>query len=96
MGVVELLGFNEKFEVGGDLKFSSINDSQRLEYIYDYRGRKKKKKEFNNNTLTKHKKFVYDGFKLIAEFDVLNSDEVIAKYAWVEDNLLTLIKDNER
>ena len=94
MGVVELLNFNDKIKVGGDLKFSSTNNFQRLEYTYDYQGRRVEKKEFNNNTLIKHTKFVYDGFKLIAEFDVLNNNALISKYAWAEDNLLTLIKDN--
>ena len=33
--------------------------------------------------------FVYDGFKLIAEFDVLNSDEVLRQFAWSNTDLNT-------
>ncbi|UDQ98445.1 RHS repeat-associated core domain-containing protein [Lentisphaerota bacterium WC36G] len=33
--------------------------------------------------------FVYDGFKLIAEFDMLNSDEVSRQYAWSNTDLDT-------
>ena len=32
---------------------------------------------------------MYDGFKLIAEFDVLNSDEVLRQYAWSRTDLDT-------
>ncbi len=81
MGAIDILNYN--VEVGEVLGISSANYFSCFE-----------KKEFNNNTLTKHIKFVYNGFKLIAEFDVLNSDELMAKYLWAEDNLLTLIKDN--
>ncbi len=81
MGTIDILNYD--FEVGEILGISSANHFSCFE-----------KKEFNNNTLTKHIKFVYDGFKLITEFDVLNSDELMAKYLWAEDNLLTLIKDN--
>ena len=81
LGAIDVLNYNN--EVGEILGISSANHFSCFE-----------KKEFNNNTLTKHIKFVYDGFKLIAEFDVLNSDELTAKYLWAEDNLLTLIKDN--
>ena len=34
-------------------------------------------------------KFVYDGFKLVVEFDVLNSDEVLRQYAWSRTDLDT-------
>ncbi len=82
MGAINILDYD--FGVGEIVEISPTNRFSCVE-----------KKEFNNNTITKHIKFVYDGFKLIAEFDVLNSNELIAKYLWAEDNLLTLIKDNE-
>ena len=41
-------------------------DGVRVEADYDYMGRRLFKKVYNNNTLTKHSVFVYDGFKQIA------------------------------
>ncbi len=76
MGAIDIL--NCDFEVGEILGISSANRFSCFE-----------KKEFNNNTLTKHIKFVYDGFKLIAEFDVLNSDEMLRSYAWSNTDLDT-------
>ena len=54
----------------------------RVEADYDYMGRRIFKKVYNNNTLTKHSIFVYDGFKQIAEFDALNGNALIANYLW--------------
>ncbi|MPM80422.1 hypothetical protein SDC9_127469 [bioreactor metagenome] len=33
-------------------------------------------------SLDEHRKFVYDGYKLVAEFDALNSDALLANYLW--------------
>ena len=76
MGAVDVLNYND--EVGGILGISSANRFSCFQ-----------KKEFNNNTLTKSIKFVYDGFKLIAEFDVLNSNNVLRSYAWSNTDLNT-------
>lgn len=54
----------------------------RVEADYDYMGRRLFKKVYNNNTLTKHSVFVYDGFKQIAELDVLNNSSLKASYLW--------------
>ena len=54
----------------------------RVEADYDYMGRRLFKKVYNNNTLTKHSVFVYDEFKQIAEFDVLNNNSLKASYLW--------------
>ena len=77
LSAIDILNFND-FKVGEILGISSTNHFLCFE-----------KKEFNNNTLIKHTKFVYDGFKLIAEFDVLNSDEVLRQYAWSRTDLDT-------
>jgi len=54
----------------------------RVEADYDYMGRRLFKKVYTNNTLTKHSVFIYDGFKQIAEFDVLNNNSLKASYLW--------------
>ncbi len=58
------------------------NADTRLEFAYDYMGRRIFKKVYENNTLISNTKFVYNGYKLIAEFDTLNSNNVIATYTW--------------
>ena len=63
---------------------------------YDYMGRRLFKKVYNNNTLTKHAVFVYDGFKQIAEFDVLNNNSLKASYLWQPVGLdVVLLRNDE-
>ena len=40
------------------------------------------KKVFNSNVLAKHLKFVYDGYKLIAEVDGMNNNAQLRRYTW--------------
>ncbi|UDQ98453.1 RHS repeat-associated core domain-containing protein [Lentisphaerota bacterium WC36G] len=58
------------------------NGTKRLEYIYDYQGRRVEKKEFDNSTLIKHTKFVYDGNNVVAEYE---DNTLSKKYLWGED-----------
>ena len=68
----------------------------RIEADYDYMGRRLFKKVYNNNTLTKHSVFVYDGFKQIAEFDVLNNNSLKASYLWQPVGLdVVLLRNDE-
>lgn len=68
----------------------------RVEADYDYMGRRLFKKVYNNNTLTKHSVFVYDGFKQIAEFDALNNNSLKASYLWQPVGLdIVLLRNNE-
>ena len=59
----------------------------RLEFAYDYRGRRIFKKVYENNSLAQHSKFIYDGYKLIEELDALNNDALIRRYAWQPETL---------
>ena len=43
----------------------ALNGNTRLEYIYDALGRRVAKKTYQNNTLTKHQRFIYNGLKLL-------------------------------
>ena len=80
------------------------NSDTRLEFSYDYMGRRLGKKVYSKGLLTlydwsleKHRKFVYDGYKLIAEFDALASDTQLASYLWQPTGLdvpLMRIADN--
>ncbi len=61
--------------------------AQRLEFDYDYMGRRIFKKVYNGEGLEKHLKFVYDGYKLIEELDGMNGDAVLRRYAWQSEVL---------
>jgi RHS repeat-associated protein len=68
----------------------------RVEADYDYMGRRLFKKVYNNNALTKHSVYVYDGFKQIAEFDALNNNSLKASYLWQPVGLdVVLLRNNE-
>ena len=65
-----------------DRLVSATRGTTRLEFNYDYMGRRFEKKVYENNVLVKHQKFVYDGFKQIAEYDALNSNVLANTYLW--------------
>ncbi len=65
-----------------DRLVSATKGTTRLEFNYDYLGRRFEKKVYENNTLTKHQLFVYDGFKQIAEYDALNANALANTYVW--------------
>lgn len=67
---------------GENRLISAENGDTRLEFNYDYMGRRFEKKVYTANVLTKHEKFVYDGYKLIQVLDTLNSDAVTMAFAW--------------
>ena len=54
----------------------------KLEFAYDYMGRRIFKKVYSGLTLTKHIRFVYDGYKLIEELNALNNNAVLRRYTW--------------
>ena len=59
----------------------------KLEFDYDYMGRRIFKKVYSGETLEKHLRFVYDGYKLIEERDVLNDDALVRSYVWQPESL---------
>ncbi|MBQ4481418.1 MAG: DUF2235 domain-containing protein [Victivallales bacterium] len=65
-----------------DRLVSATKGTTRLEFAYDYMGRRFEKKVYENNVLTKHSLFVYDGFKQIAEYDALNQNSLANTYLW--------------
>ena len=59
----------------------------KLEFAYDYMGRRIFKKVYNGETLEKHLSFVYDGYKLIEERNALDSNVAVRKYVWQPEAL---------
>ncbi|MBQ4481414.1 MAG: RHS repeat-associated core domain-containing protein [Victivallales bacterium] len=65
-----------------DRLVSATRETTRLEFNYDYLGRRFEKKVYENNVLTKHSLFIYDGFKQIAEYDALAANALANTYLW--------------
>ena len=70
------------------IKAENATSGMKLEFDYDYMGRRIYKKVYENNTLGKHLKFVYDGYKLIEEFDGLNGDALVRRYVWQSEDFM--------
>ncbi len=61
----------------------NADNTKKFEYKYDYAGRRIEEKYYTSTgtwTLSKHLKFVYKGFKKIAEYD--GSDNLLKLYTW--------------
>ncbi len=61
----------------------NADNTKKFEYKYDYAGRRIEEKYYTSSgtwTLSKHLKFVYKGFKKIAEYD--GSDNLLKLYTW--------------
>ncbi|MBR4519409.1 MAG: RHS repeat-associated core domain-containing protein, partial [Victivallales bacterium] len=65
-----------------DRLVSASKGDVRLEFNYDYLGRRFEKKVYESNVLVKYQLFVYDGFKQIAEYDALNQNFLANTYVW--------------
>ena len=70
------------------IKAENAASGMKLEFDYDYMGRRIYKKVYENNTLVKHLNFVYDGYKLIEEFDGLNGDALVRRYVWPSEDFM--------
>lgn len=80
--VVAVLCLNARLLFAGSSETPATKGTTRLEFAYDYLGRRFEKKVYEDNTLTRHQLFVYDGFKQIAEYDALNSNVLANTYLW--------------
>ena len=54
----------------------------KLQFAYDYMGRRVEKKVYSGTTLTHHTRFVYDGYKLAEELNALSGNAVLRRYSW--------------
>ena len=72
--------------------------TKKLEFAYDYKGRRIYKKVYTgttgNWTLAAYKKFVYDNFVQIAEYDAMTSDTLKKSYLRGLDESLLNVNDN--
>ena len=79
---------------GENRLIAAENSDTRLEFSYDFLGRRIEKKVYSKGLLSlydwsleKHRKFAYHGYKLIAEFDALESDALVATYLWQPESV---------
>ena len=91
------LAFDDYFNCENRL-VKMLSETQKLEFVYDYMGRRREKQVFAKDngvwTLTTHKKFVYNKYKLIKEIDALTAT-IKQQFVWNGDNLLSLHEDNK-
>jgi RHS repeat-associated protein len=77
---------------------SMETSTQKLEFTYDYIGRRVEKKVYSgstgNWTLSEHKRFVYYNFEQIEEVDALNSNAITNKRIWSGGKLICDIRNN--
>jgi len=75
------------------LSATNAAGTQKLEFAYDYMGRRVEKKVFNcepgtvNWQLVKHDRFVYDGFKLVEKLNALADNAIVQKFIWQPEAL---------
>ena len=66
--------------------------SAKLEFSYDYMGRRVEKKVYSGTpgswTLDEHSRFVYDGYLQIEKLDALNSNAVVRKRIWSDGKVI--------
>lgn len=69
------------------IKAENSSTGIKVEFDYDYMGRRIFKKVYNGETLEKHLSFVYDGYKLIEERNALANNAAVRKYVWQPEAL---------
>ena len=67
---------------GENRMISAENGSTRVEMGYDFIGRRFEKKVYESNVLTRHEKYVYNGYKQIASYDALSNEALQKTYTW--------------
>lgn len=69
------------------IKAENSSTGIKVEFDYDYMGRRIFKKVYSGETLEKHLSFVYDGYKLIEERNALANNAAVRKYVWQPEAL---------
>ncbi|MPM29932.1 hypothetical protein SDC9_76474 [bioreactor metagenome] len=72
---------------GENRMIQMVKGSAKLQFAYDYMGRRVEKKVYDGDTLTKYTRFVYDGYKLIEELDALNNNATLRDYTWQPESI---------
>lgn len=65
---------------GEDRLVAASKGTLRLEFAYDYLGRRFEKKVYRDDVLSAHSLFAYDGLRQIAEYDALNGNALRNAY----------------
>jgi len=70
----------------------SFAEDKKLEFVYDYLGRRVEKKvtQISTTTVTDEEQFLYDGWNLVAVYDVSNSNALVKTHTWGLDLSQTL------
>ena len=69
------------------IKAENSSTGIKVEFDYDYMGRRIFKKVYSGETLEKHLSFVYDGYKLIEERNALANNAAVRNYVWQPEAL---------
>ena len=67
---------------GENRMVQAVNGNTKLQFVYDYMGRRIEKKVFDGDNVASHKRYVYDDYKQVEELDALNSNRVLKRYSW--------------
>ena len=67
---------------GENRMVQAVNGNTKLQFVYDYMGRRVEKKVFVGDTVVSYKRFVYDNYKQVEELDALNSNSLLKCYSW--------------
>ena len=67
---------------GENRMVQAVNGNTKLQFVYDYMGRRIEKKVFDGDTVVSHNRFVYDDYKQVEELDAFNSNSVLKRYSW--------------
>lgn len=70
----------------------SFAEDQKLEFVYDYLGRRVEKKvtQISTTTLTSEERFLYDGWNLVAVYEPANAGTLVKTHTWGLDLSQTL------
>lgn len=72
---------------GENRMIQAVKGNAKLQFSYDYMGRRIEKKVFDGETLTKQIRFIYNDYKLIEELDALSQNATLRKYTWQPESL---------
>ena len=65
----------------------AVKGNVKLQFSYDYIGRRIEKKVYDGEMLIKHIRFVYDEYKLIEELNALNDNATLRSYTWQPESI---------
>ena len=73
---------------------SAVSGTQALQFKYDYMSRRIEKTVFNEGSITKSERFIYDSYKQIEKLDAANGNILLQKFVWSGEQLLSMSDTN--